>query len=432
MISKFTLNTNVYYLSDQIKELGLYSLFAVLIWASFLGAFAHPLINTNRFLLLSFVVLSIILLNRRLVSFCMPWAFGFYILFAILALASFLYSYDTSLTIIEFRHIIISILVFTSTYNFASSKKRIVTLMNLYIVLLIFYAFYLFTYSNVFSLGARFHFEEKSYNVIMLEFLMGVIFCFISATLTNKKLKYYVLSAFFVAIIIATGSVKGFIATGFFIVLSFIPTRIKVQRKFHFRISIRRIWQALIFIFIFGGSILFFVNKGFLDRGVSRSTATIMFLISNDIENGERAAGSVHGFRTELTNYGIEFWKEHALFGAGINNYRYLIEKRYGLSTYSHSTPIELLVGTGLVGFFLYFLFIISIFCILFYSYIKTKEHYILLFIYGFTTLILISFGQRMYADIYQFFYIALILSFIKTKLPPKGVKISPIPRRGH
>lgn len=416
MISNLTLNTNINFLFGKLKLLSIYLLFIVLIWASFIGAFVQPLINTNRFLLFSCVFLLTILLNRKLVFLILPLQFRLYLVFAALAILSIIYSLDTSLAIIEIRNLIIVIFVFIGTYNFVTTINRIITVMNIFIVLLCVYALYLFLSIDIFSFGARFNFEEKSYNIIMLEFIVGVLFCFFLASFTEKKYPYYLLGILFLAIIIATGSVKGFIAISFFIVLSLIPYKF----KFNFNLSIRKILKFTFLSIFVCIAIVFLSKMDFFDSGLSRVVATIMFLVSNDTQYAMEAAGSVHGVRDQLVSYGIEFWKERPIFGSGINNYRYLIQKNYGFPTYSHNTYIEILVGTGIVGFIFYFLFIISTFIFLIKKYLVLKEKSILLIIYGLVCLVIISFGQRMYAVIYQFIYIALILSFVKIKLRNK------------
>lgn len=57
-----------------------------------------------------------------------------------------------------------------------------------------------------------------------------------------------------------------------------------------------------------------------------------------------------------MVSAGVEMWLEHPFTGAGFDQFR-LASWEYGLpsETYSHSTVVETLAGTGLIGFALYF-----------------------------------------------------------------------------
>jgi O-antigen ligase len=56
------------------------------------------------------------------------------------------------------------------------------------------------------------------------------------------------------------------------------------------------------------------------------------------------------GERMTMGQVGLQLWSRHPVFGAGLDQFR----AHYG-GTYSHSTVIEVLVSTGLMGFVLYF-----------------------------------------------------------------------------
>lgn len=54
--------------------------------------------------------------------------------------------------------------------------------------------------------------------------------------------------------------------------------------------------------------------------------------------------------RNAMVDRGLEIWQERPLFGFGIDSFRYIS----GFETYSHNNFIDLMVGTGIIGLFIY------------------------------------------------------------------------------
>jgi O-antigen ligase len=72
--------------------------------------------------------------------------------------------------------------------------------------------------------------------------------------------------------------------------------------------------------------------------------------------------------RRQLLKYGIEIWKDHPIFGIGLDNFRVII-KHYnpiGNRLYSHNNYIEILTTIGTLGAIVYYAVYISIFAKLF------------------------------------------------------------------
>ena len=83
--------------------------------------------------------------------------------------------------------------------------------------------------------------------------------------------------------------------------------------------------------------------------------------------------------RSEWANEAIRLFNMNPIFGVGFNHYRIL--SIFG--TYSHSTYLELISTTGIIGTLIYFSAYIVIIYNLFYIYKKTKGTKVLLKLYN-------------------------------------------------
>ncbi len=70
--------------------------------------------------------------------------------------------------------------------------------------------------------------------------------------------------------------------------------------------------------------------------------------------------------RTKMMIEGLDIVKDNPVTGVGLDNFRYVS----GADTYAHSTPIELLVSTGVIGAILYYM----IYAVLFYRLLKLSR----------------------------------------------------------
>lgn len=79
----------------------------------------------------------------------------------------------------------------------------------------------------------------------------------------------------------------------------------------------------------------------------------------------DSADGSIAG-RSQMMVAGINLVKDNPIVGIGLGNFGYVTEA----DTYAHSTPIELLVSTGIAGAMLYY----GIYAMLFYRLLKLSK----------------------------------------------------------
>ena len=70
---------------------------------------------------------------------------------------------------------------------------------------------------------------------------------------------------------------------------------------------------------------------------------------------------------------GINSWKESAVFGYGLDNFRIINFRATGHATYSHNNFIEILVGVGAIGFLIYYSYYIKLLYEYFKIYLKHR-----------------------------------------------------------
>ena len=118
-----------------------------------------------------------------------------------------------------------------------------------------------------------------------------------------------------------------------------------------------------------------------LDKGVAKKYNHFVTLLLNYnseiIVNSQKNVNSnKFGFLNTQTGAhfltGIEIWKNHPIFGVGIKNFRHESSKEiysnlkthhveYRVSTHPHNYQIEILSETGLIGFIIFNLFILTL-----------------------------------------------------------------------
>jgi O-antigen ligase len=400
---------------NHLKESFFIIPFALLISFSLMDMIMGTYMTINRFLYASVLVLFFVTIIKNRPIIRIPSLFLWYTLFAFIAFFSFIYAYDVTLTYLEFRNILMAMAVFLAVYNYCSSKKRVLYLIAIYLIIAILsYACMLKEVGLALYKLSKFGDEAKSYNTIALEFILGAILSFFAGYLTTHKIKFYLLSVLFTFIVFSTGSVKGAIGIVFFFSFLLIYKIVSIRIKIRLRFSPTKLVGTLCFFAVLISSAYLIISKDLISRPLKRITNTVIYLVVKNPKIAQNVATSVQGQRSELVKRGIQFWEESPILGSGINNYRYLHQKKFGYSIYSHSTPIELLVGTGIVGTLFYYIFFLLFFYRFIRYYRKTKSFLYIAFIAALLSLMLISFGQRMYADFYQFFFLALVLSLAK------------------
>ena len=111
---------------------------------------------------------------------------------------------------------------------------------------------------------------------------------------------------------------------------------------------------------------------------------------------GQGVVDSSTRTRMLMIDYGITWFKQNPLIGYGLNNYRTLLGRATGRTTYSHNNYVELLVGVGVIGTFIYYYIYVHIIRKLF-KFARKKEITAALFFALMVVLVIIEYGLVSY-----------------------------------
>lgn len=191
-------------------------------------------------------------------------------------------------------------------------------------------------YSNRTSMSA-----SVNPNTTAITMVLGVFGILYGLNFNNrlKTVLQFVAIGLFIFVIFGTGSRNGLfsvlILLGFWVLF--------VSKGLIRSIQKNRSIKRILFIFVLIISTFFFIHE---------------FAYSNIAERlTELTKSEAKDTREVMIEFGINLFKDKPLFGYGVNNFR----SYYPAATYSHNTYIEILVSTGLVGAFLYFIPYISL-----------------------------------------------------------------------
>ena len=115
-----------------------------------------------------------------------------------------------------------------------------------------------------------------------------------------------------------------------------------------------------------------------------------------------------------MVSAGIEFFKERPLHGYGLDNYRVLLNHNYGIDAYAHNNYIELLVGQGIIGLFIFYYIYIYILFNLRKLLQSNKSSLLILFATIVILIMINDLGSVSYADKTVFIFFAVICAYIR------------------
>ncbi|VFQ47461.1 o-antigen ligase-related [Desulfoluna butyratoxydans] len=348
---------------------------------------------------------SLILFSRNLRVYYNRAAV-YYFVFAMLAMMSLLYAHDVSLGQIVLLRMAIVFVTFMAIYQYIKTEERLITFLTVYLLAALCYSVVLWVTTD-FSHSFRW-FNQQSYNTIATNFF-GVLVATLMLLSMKKKNVLYPVVLYLIVLILSTASVKVNLAMALFGGISF-------SYKFAKSSNLSRIMFLVIFVVILG-SLYFVISKyDVFDRHINRIASTVNSMIIDKKLPG--AAG--YEFRYMLWDSGVRYWLDSPLWGHGVNNFRYLFEIENGYQTYSHNTLIELLVGLGLFGSFVFSM-------IIFYS-LKAnlcvyklnrsiREIYLFAGLVCFT---LVGFGQQIYYSNQFFIFLGWSFAYFKISRTPR------------
>lgn len=270
-----------------------------------------------------------------------------YTLFALLCLASVSWSIDPVLSFNWSRRAIGIAIVLPGVWIYCSSMDKIYSFLIIYIIAGLFAVAmgFLFNWS-----AADRQFLGVISSSVSVKYGFASIYSFLLWLLYKKKI-YLLLIPILISPIAAVGGIRGFVFV-FLVIWLFVVFQI-----IHTIIKIKLISFGKIMIIAFS---FLFVLILFVQHGPLQLTARIgrnIILSQNDLRTIE--LGQSGGTRIILMKAGLSYLSDNmTLLGKGIGSSYTIYEQFFRRRAYSHTTPIELLMGLGLIGFILfYFIF---------------------------------------------------------------------------
>jgi hypothetical protein len=184
--------------------------------------------------------------------------------------------------------------------------------------------------------------DEFPYNAIAGMYLFGLFITLMYSCFKRRSSILLLALAFVIMLhIVATTSIK----TNLGIALGLVAAGIMYSRHFG-RLLRRRLWAVIVLGCVLGFAVA--SNDLLVDqmgRGVQRVLVGVQVLQTRD----DVAGYSAYAERDYWKRAGIEGWEQNPVFGYGTEAFRH----DYGIT--SHSTPIDLLYGHGLIGLLLFY-----------------------------------------------------------------------------
>lgn len=182
---------------------------------------------------------------------------------------------------------------------------------------------------------------EFSYNAVAGMYLLGLVVTLMLAAVSRWKGVLLLVAVVFMAHIVATTSIKTNLG---------IAAGVLAVAAVHFRRFVGALGRNAILLAAFAGCAVWFAMtqdsvRASFERGIDRISLGVKILANRE-GNYEYSAFDE---RTEWARAGIRGWLENPLFGHGVEAFR----DRYGIT--SHSTIVDVLYNTGLIGFVLFY-----------------------------------------------------------------------------
>ncbi len=221
-------------------------------------------------------------------------------------------------------------------------------------------------------------------NTIGMIFTICIVVSFYLAFYCNEK-RYYLVTLLQLFIIMLTGSRKSLLASAAGIIMLIM---MKMQRR---NIIIR-------ILMVFG----FVVTMYYLIMSVPALYSTIGVRIESMTEHlmGEGGDFSI-SLRKSFIDHATDMFYERPLAGYGINNFKSMIRGRIGVSSYAHNNYYEMLADLGIVGFVAYYGYYFYLLASLFKIWRKTNSSLVKLMLTWLAVIMICEYGLVTYYAVY-------------------------------
>jgi hypothetical protein len=182
---------------------------------------------------------------------------------------------------------------------------------------------------------------DFSYNAIASMYLFGLVVAVMLSCYTGSRLMLLPVQVILLLLVVATTSIK----TNLGIVLGVAAAGVVYFKRF-----LGALWRNVIALAVLGAALGFVVVSNeklmeILQRGFTRVSVGLDVLQARE----DRPGYSAFQIRTVWETEGLSGWVQNPVFGYGVEAFR----SQFGIT--SHSTPIDLLFNSGLIGLTLFY-----------------------------------------------------------------------------
>jgi len=327
-----------------------------------------------------------------------------YLFLGFLSLVSILYSVDRELSLIKSISLILIFAFIFILYNILKLKFDIEEIMSYIINVSVFFSVYLlidFLLNFDVNFYWKYRLGAKLANPNTIGLILSTSYLFSLYKFINTKKKFYIIFLLILLLtVLLTGSRKSigliFVSSIF---LPFLNLNLSVNKIIRFS------FITTLFVSIL---ILLYANNAYFRYQVVRR-------FENTLSRGSNFDSESDQLRYNMLIKGVNIFFDSPLFGHGADTYKHFSENYFNKKIYSHNNYIELLVGTGLFGLFLFYLPIFLVFLKLF-MYIRISNNKLLIYtllIYIFLNIFLLSFLTVLYYDKFTLIILTIISFFV-------------------
>lgn len=290
-----------------------------------------------------------------------------------------------------------------SIYNYCDSKERILRVTSVFISMGV--ALALINALKT-PLGAR---ETYYGGVNVVGFAMFSTLVLAIWMAQRRKPIYLLFTPLFSYVIFITASQKVILSI-FIVFLIYMGLLLsKFRIKLFFKITLVACASIVI-------AAAYFQKISGLQYAYIRTAATIQTVITGERANWAAGGADGEGLRGDLAKKGIEYILQNPILGYGVNNYRSLLRNDIGVETYSHNTPIEISIGIGILGVFVYYsLFILAAIKLL-SAYRISKKADNLYLIGCLVAVVVIGQFMQLYFDAFAHFVLIISFCYARTQ----------------
>jgi O-antigen ligase len=189
--------------------------------------------------------------------------------------------------------------------------------------------------------------EDFSYNTIASMYLIGLFITLTFGAYIRSTVLPASVGAVLLVLIAATTSIKTNLGIGLGVIGAGL---------LYFKLSTRGLLKTVAVVAVIGGGIAYGISENpalteRLQTGLARVSTGFAVLTNRESDAGNIGLGNRQGWKRE----GLKGWIANPVFGNGVEGFR----ADFGIT--SHSTPIDLLYNSGLIGFGLFYAIFASI-----------------------------------------------------------------------